>query len=145
MKHHSIKANPGSIKKAKRVGRGGKRGTYAGRGGKGQTARTGGNIQPGFEGGQTPLIRRMPKLKGFKNPNRVPFFPVNVERLEVFEDGSTVDLKALLEKGIMKRNTKVKLLSDGELTKKLTVHVNAASKGAIAKVEKAGGKVILPS
>ncbi|MEK7146355.1 MAG: 50S ribosomal protein L15 [Patescibacteria group bacterium] len=145
MKHHSIKSAPGSIKKAKRVGRGGKRGTYAGRGGKGQTARTGGNIQPGFEGGQTPLIRRMPKLKGFKNPNRVPFFAVNVDRLELFDDGSTVDLKALMEKGIVKRATKVKLLATGELTKKLTVHVNAASKDAVKKVEQAGGKVVLPS
>lgn len=138
MKIHTIKAARGSIKKAKRIGRGKYRGNFSGKGVKGQNARTGGGVRPGFEGGQTPLSRRMPKLKGFKNINKVTYTAVNVGQLEKFAEGSTVDAKAL------KVKNKVKLLSGGSLTKKLKVIVDAASQSAMKKLEKAGAELILP-
>lgn len=120
-------------------------GSYSGHGGKGQTARSGGNIKSGFEGGQTPLLRRIPKLKGFKNPNKVPYQPVNVERLNVFEDGANVDLVALFEEGLISRkNRPVKILGNGELQKKLTLKVDAISASAKEKIEAKGGTVTLP-
>lgn len=144
MKQHTLKPFPGSSKQKKRIGRGRTRGNYSGKGGKGQTARTGGKIGRGFEGGQTPLARRMPKLKGFKNPNKVAFFPVNIEQLEIFDEGATVDAKSLKEKGLLKKVTlKLKLLATGEISKKLKIIVDAASEKAIKTVEKAGGEVIL--
>ncbi len=144
MKQHSLKPNAGSKKTRKRVGRGGKTGTYSGRGMKGQNARTGGGVRPGFEGGQTPLLRRMPKLKGFRNPNKVTYFPVNLGQLEkLFNDGDTVDTKALVEKGVMKKAAPIKVLATGDLKKKLTVTADLASEAAIKKIEKAGGKITL--
>ena len=136
---------PGSRKDRKRVGRGnsGYGGTTAGRGQKGQKSRSGGGKGPGFEGGQMKLAMRLPKLPGFRNPNRVEYAPVNVARLqEVFEDGDTVDDESLVAKGIIKRTyVPVKVLGDGELTKKLTVKVDKVSASAKTKIEAAGGKV----
>lgn len=144
MKQNTLKATKGSRKARKRVGRGGITGTYSGRGMKGQNSRSGGGVRPGFEGGQTPLIRRMPKLKGFKNFNRTDFLAVNVNRLnERFEDGAKIDIQALIEKGFTKRPVPVKLLGTGKIEKKFTITVDAASGSAIKKVEKAGGKVVL--
>lgn len=146
MKQHSLKSTEGSRKARKRVGRGGKTGTYSGRGMKGQNSRTGGGVRPGFEGGQTPLLRRMPKLKGFRNPNKVTYFPINVGRLnDLFDDGSKVDAAALIEKGVLKKPTAIKLLGTGDIKKKLTITVELASESALKKVEKAGGKVTITS
>ncbi|MBI4127179.1 50S ribosomal protein L15 [Candidatus Peregrinibacteria bacterium] len=142
MKQHTLKAFPGSSRHKKRIGRGRTRGNYSGKGGKGQTARTGGKIGRGFEGGQTPLSRRMPKLKGFKNVNKIAFFPINIEQLEIFEDNATVDAKSLKAKGLIKKESlKLKLLATGAIQKKLNITVHAASAKAIAMVEKAGGTI----
>ena len=133
-------------KKRKRVGRGNAsgHGTYSARGMKGQSSRTGGRRRPGFEGGQTPYLRRMPKLKGFKNPNYQDYQVVNVEDLNDFKENETVDLDALLAKNLIsKKNVPVKLLGQGELEKKLTVIVHKASKSAADKIEKKGGKLEL--
>ena len=139
---------PGSRKNRKRVGRGnsGKGGTTAGRGQKGQKSRSGGGKGPGFEGGQMKLAMRLPKLPGFTNHWRVEYAPVNVGRLDaLFEDGAVVDADALVAKNIIKKATMpVKLLADGDLTKKLTIRVDKASAAARAKVEAAGGTVELP-
>lgn len=142
MKQHTLKTAP--RKARKRVGRGGNRRTYAGRGMNGQNSRSGGGVRLGFEGGQTPLLRRMPKLKGFKNPNKVTYFALNVGKLEnLFEEGATVDVKALMEKGVLKKPAKIKLLGNGDLKKKLNVTVDLASAMAVKKLEKAGGKLTL--
>lgn len=144
LSQHTVKPARGSRKKYKTYGRGDSsgRGSYSGRGQKGQLARSGGRRRPGFEGGQTPLIRRMPKLKGFKNPNRLPFQVVNVAALNLFEDGATVDLVKLFEADLISRkNRPVKILGDGELTKKLAVKVDAVSKEAKKKIEEKGGTV----
>ncbi|MBU1992687.1 MAG: 50S ribosomal protein L15 [Patescibacteria group bacterium] len=134
-----------NVKKTKkRVGRGNASGagTYSGRGMNGQSSRSGGKRRPGFEGGQTPLHMKMPKLRGFKNPNRVTFQVVNVSDLEVFDAGATVDVISLYEKKIIrKKNTPVKVLGNGELTKKLEVKVDKVSRSAKEKIEKAKGKV----
>lgn len=145
---HTLKPNKGSRKKIRILGRGDAsgHGSYSTRGGKGQTARSGGNRKPGFEGGQTPLIRRLPKLKGFNNPNRVPYQIVNVEKLEAFKDGDTVDLVALYDaQFISSKNKPIKILGDGEITKKLTVKVDACSASAKEKIESKGGSVALPA
>jgi large subunit ribosomal protein L15 len=143
MKQNSLKAFPGSTKDAKRRGRGQSRGNYSGRGMKGQGSRSGGGVRPGFEGGQTPLVRRMPKLKGFLNPNKVNYTSVNLDQLAVFSDGDTVDAKTLKEKNVTKKLGKIKLLGDGELKVKLNITVDRASKSAMEKVEKAGAKLTL--
>ncbi len=133
-------------KARKRVGRGNAsgHGTFSCRGMKGQSARSGGKRKAGFEGGQTSLLRRMPKLKGFKNPNRVEFQVVNVSDLNIFDDNTTVDMALLLEKKLVSKKTRpVKLLSAGDLEKTLTIIVAKASKEAIAKVEAKKGKVTL--
>ena len=139
---------PGSRKARKRVGRGpgSGYGKTAGRGENGQLSRAGGGKRAGFEGGQTPLARRLPKLPGFRNINRVEYAPVNVGRLEEkFEAGDVVDGASLVAKGIIKReNMLVKVLGDGELTKALTVKVDKVSASAKAKIEAAGGKVEEP-
>jgi len=132
----------GSRKKRTRVGRGPGSGVgkTAGRGGKGQTARTGGTIPRGFEGGQMPLQRRLPK-RGFKNPFRKEWVVVNVGRLDVFESGAVVDIAALLARGLIREvGEGVKILGKGELKKKLTVRAHAISEGALEKLTKAGGK-----
>ena len=145
MNLHDLKPAPGSTKSRKRVGRGngsGYGGT-SGRGMNGQASRAGGTKGPGFEGGQTPLAMRLPKLPGFRNINRKEYLPVNVARLEEkFEAGETVDKEALVAKGIIKHaDALVKVLGDGEITKALTIKVDKVSASAQAKIEAAGGKV----
>ncbi len=141
----NLKPAAGSTKNRKRVGRGhgsGHGGT-SGRGMNGQASRAGGTKGPGFEGGQTPLAMRLPKLPGFRNINRKEYLPVNVARLEEkFEAGETVNHETLVEKGIIKHaDALVKVLGTGELTKSLTVSVDKVSASAQAKIEAAGGKV----
>ena len=148
MQLHDLRPNPGAKKNRKRIGRGNSsgHGTTAGRGSNGQLSRSGGGKGAGFEGGQTPLAMRLPKLPGFKNRNRVEYTPVNVERLDAyFNDGDVVTTESLIEKGIIKKHYElVKVLGGGELTKKLTVSVDKVSESAKAKIEAAGGKVELP-
>ncbi|MDR2492957.1 MAG: 50S ribosomal protein L15 [Coriobacteriales bacterium] len=148
MQLHDLVPAPGSTKSRKRVGRGhgSGHGKTATRGYNGQKSRAGGAKSNGFEGGQTPLARRLPKLPGFRNINRVEYAPVNVGRLEtVFEDGDVVDGASLVEKGIIKNTqTLVKVLGDGTLTKRLTVRVDKISASAAEKVNAAGGKVEAP-
>ena len=147
MQIHDLTPAAGSKHSRKRVGRGpgSGYGKTAGRGMNGQKSRSGGGKRAGFEGGQTPLARRLPKLPGFKNFARVEYVPVNVGRLdEKFENGDIVDGDSLVEKGIIKHSSDlVKVLGDGELTKSLTVKVDKASASAVAKIEAAGGKVEL--
>ena len=148
MQLHDLTPAEGSTHRRKRIGRGNSsgHGTTAGRGQKGQLSRSGGGKGSGFEGGQTPLAMRLPKLPGFRNPRRIEFTPVNLSTLELkFEDGAVVDGAALKAAGIIKKEFEpVKVLGDGELTKKLTVKVDKASASAKAKIEAAGGKVELP-
>lgn len=148
MELKDLRPAEGSKKNRKRVGRGGGSGTgkTSGRGLNGQKSRAGGGKGVGFEGGQTPLARRLPKLPGFRNINRIEYTPVNVSRLELkFEAGETVDGESLVAMGIIKKATEpVKVLGDGEITKALTVKVDKVSASAQAKIEAAGGKVELP-
>ena len=135
--------SPKSLKKKKRVGRGdgSGHGTTSGRGTKGQLSRSGGKTRIGFEGGQMPLQRRIPHLKGFKNLRKKVFNIVNVGDLEDFKEGTTIDYKLLDEKGlIMKEGSPLKVLGNGQLSKKLTIKANAFSGSATTKIEKAGGK-----
>ena len=145
MQLNDLRPNKGAKKARKRIGRGNAsgHGTTAGRGTKGQLSRSGGGKGAGFEGGQQPLAMRLPKLPGFKNRNRVEYAPVNVSRLEAkFNDGDVVDTQSLVAAGIIKRDyVLVKVLGDGELTKKLIVKVDKVSASAQAKIEAAGGKV----
>lgn len=138
----------GSRHSRKRVGRGAGSGygKTAGRGMNGQKSRAGGGKGAGFEGGQTPLARRLPKLPGFRNINRVEYVPVNVSRLEEkFEAGAVVDAASLKAAGIIKHeDALVKVLGDGEITKALTVKVDKVSASAQAKIEAVGGKVESP-
>ncbi|HHW68443.1 50S ribosomal protein L15 [Defluviitalea raffinosedens] len=115
-------------------------GKTAGKGHKGQKARSGGGVRPGFEGGQMPLYRRLPK-RGFTNRNSKEIIAINVDRLNIFEDNTVVTVDTLKEAGIIK-NPKdgVKILGNGDITKKLTVMVNYYSKSAVEKIEAAGGK-----
>jgi len=138
MKLHHLRPAKGAKKARTRVGRGraGTRGKTAGRGMKGTGAR--GTIRAGFEGGQMPLIRRIPKLKGFKNPNRVEFAPVNVEILAKYFD-EDVTPEALYRHGLAHKGAKIKILARGELDKKLTVKAHAFSRAAKEKIEAAGG------
>ncbi len=134
---------PRIVKKRKRVGRGDGSGwgTTAGKGNKGEKARSGGAKPAYFEGGQTPIYRRLPK-RGFKNPFRVEYTTVNVGKLEeVCNDGDVVDITFMIKRGLVKSNRPVKVLGDGELTKKLTVIADAFSKSAKEKIERAGGSV----
>ena len=145
MQLNDLRPAEGSRKNRKRIGRGNSsgHGTTAGRGTKGQLARSGGGKGKGFEGGQQPLAMRLPKLPGFTNHNRVEYTPVNVARLnDLFADGETVDAESLLAKNVIKNQYElVKVLGDGELSKKLTVKVDKVSASAQAKIEAAGGKV----
>ena len=132
----------GSKKNPKRVGRGpgSGLGKTSGRGMQGQKSRSGGGIARGFEGGQMPLHRRLPK-RGFKNPFRKEWAHVNVGSLDVFENGAVVDIEALMGRGLIKKVAHgVKILGKGEIKKKLTVRAHAISAGALSKIEKAGGK-----
>ena len=142
MNLHELSPAAGSNTKAYRKGRGNGSGNgkTAGRGQKGQWARSGGGVRVGFEGGQMPLARRLPK-RGFHNIFAKPLEAVNVSVLEKFEDGAVVDAKALLEKGILSKcEYGVKILGNGQLTKKLTVQASAFSASAKEKIEAAGGK-----
>ena len=137
----NLKPNEGAVSERSRVGRGhaSGNGKTAGRGHKGQKARSGGSTRLGFEGGQMPLYRRIPK-RGFKNYNYKEIIGINVSKLDVFENGTEVTVETLIEAGIIKNpRDGVKILGDGELTKKLTVKVNAFSKSAEEKITAAGG------
>jgi large subunit ribosomal protein L15 len=152
-----LQAPEGAVKKETRVGRGvgSGLGKTAGRGQKGQKARSTGNIgKKHFQGGQTPIQRRVPK-RGFRNPLATPVLAVNVGDLEVFDSGASVDVVALhvtrlihgkldaIQKGLAAGSVLIKVLGDGDLTKKLTVTASRFSKGAIQKIEAAGGKAVV--
>lgn len=142
MKMHELAPAFGSTKEAKRIGRGhgSGNGKTAGKGHKGQKARAGHGMRPGFEGGQMPLQRRVPK-RGFNNIFAEEWAAINLSALEVFEDGATVDAAALADKGIVKKaNLPIKVLGNGKLTKKLTVKLNAFSASAAEKINSVGGK-----
>ncbi len=141
MKLHHLKPAPGAHREKVRVGRGkgSGKGKTAGRGTKGLLARN--TLPVGFEGGQMPLQRRLPKLGGFTNRNRVEFTPVNVERLNGFEGGAIVDPAAMAARGLVrKRRAPVKILGRGELQVGLTVRAHAFSSSAREKIERAGGQ-----
>ncbi len=142
MKLHELSAVPGSTQEAKRIGRGHGSGwgKTAGKGHKGQKARAGRGMRPGFEGGQMPLQRRIPK-RGFTNIFAKSIIAVNVGSLNVFKDDAVVDTQALIDAGLVKKCCDgVKILANGKLEKKLTVQVSAFSEGAKQKIEAAGGK-----
>jgi large subunit ribosomal protein L15 len=144
VKLHHLKPAQGSTRDRKRVGRGraAGQGKTAGRGTKGYNARH--NPKLGFEGGQMPLQRRVPKLKGFTNPNRVEWAVVNVERLaEVFDKGAQADPAAMLDRGLVRKGLPVKVLARGEIDRAITVRAHAFSSAARAKIEAAGGSVEL--
>jgi large subunit ribosomal protein L15 len=142
MRLHDLKPRPGSRHRRKRLGQGESsgHGKTSGRGGKGQTARSGSSIRIGFEGGQMPLIRRIPK-RGFNNKAfAIRYIPVNLESLNKFEDGATVDESALRTMGLANgTGQRIKILGNGELTRKLTVTAHAFSASAKSKIEKLGG------
>lgn len=143
MKLHELKYSEGARKNRKRIGRGQGSGTgkTAGKGHKGQNARSGGGVRLGFEGGQTPIARRLPK-RGFTNFTRKEFAIVNVELLEKFENGTVVTPELLLETRLVRKELNgIKVLGEGELTKKLTVKAHKFSKSAKELIEKAGGSV----
>ncbi len=139
---HALRPAPGAKRRAKRVGRGpgSGHGKTSCRGGKGQTARSGGNVQPGFEGGQMPLQRRLPK-RGFRNIFGTTFAVVNVGRLAAFAAGTEITPALLRERGMVRGGVPVKILGTGEITQALTVRVQAASAAARGKIEAAGGRV----
>ena len=142
MRLHDLKPRPGAKHRRKRIGQGegSGHGKTSGRGGKGQTARSGSSVRIGFEGGQMPLIRRIPK-RGFNNARHtVEYIPVNLEALNDFEDGARVDAAALRKAGLANgRLPRIKILGSGELTKKLTVSAHAFSGSARSKIEAKGG------
>jgi len=142
MKLHELSSAPGSRKERKRVGRGTSSGTgkTSGRGHKGQNSRSGGGVRPGFEGGQNPLYRRLPK-RGFTNPTRKEYAIVNIEDLNNFAADTEVTPEFLFENGIVKNaKSGIKILGNGEVTVKLTVKANKFSQSAVDKIEAAGGK-----
>lgn len=139
---HELKPAPGARRKSRRVGRGpgSGRGKTAGRGHKGQKARAGGGVRPGFEGGQMPLSRRLPK-RGFKNVFRTEYAEVNIDRLNRFEDGTEVTPELLVQTRIIRDvRDGVKVLGNGELERRLTVRAHRFSRQAVEKIEAAGGK-----
>ena len=141
LKLHNLSPAPGSKKKRIRVGRGegGRRGKTAGRGTKGLKARS--RLRPGFEGGQTPLSMRLPKLKGFTNPNKEEYAIVNLAALADFDTGTEVTPETLRARGLIRHRGRVKVLAQGDLDKALTVRAHAFSAAAREKIEKAGGSV----
>jgi large subunit ribosomal protein L15 len=141
LKLHNLQPAPGSKRSRIRVGRGegGRRGKTAGRGTKGLKARN--TLRPGFEGGQTPLAMRLPKLPGFKNPNKEKFAIVNLAALETFEAGAEVTPEELRNRGLIRHRGRVKVLAEGDLDKALMVKAHAFSASARAKIEAAGGTV----
>lgn len=148
MKLNDLRPDHGSKKKRKRVGRGtgSGYGKTAGRGTKGQNARSGGGVPPYFEGGQLPLVRRLPLKRGFKNPNKIIYNPVNVGELAGFDEGTEVDPVVLAIVGLVKKPTDpIVILGDGEIGVALTVKAHRFSKSARKKIEQAGGTVeVLP-
>jgi len=145
MKLHHLKPNKGATKNKKRVGRGraGAGGKTAGRGTKGWGARN--QPKQGFEGGQVPLVRRLPKLPGFNNPNRVPYAVVNVERLEKIFGAGDVDPAAMLAKGLVRKGKPVKVLARGDIGVAMNIKAHAFSEAAKSKIEAAGGRAELLS
>ncbi|MDO8886044.1 50S ribosomal protein L15 [Candidatus Oleimmundimicrobium sp.] len=144
MEIHNLKPEKGSIKKEKRVGRGegSGMGKTCGRGQKGQKSRSGKGPRLGFEGGQNPLQRRLPRLPGFKNIFKKEYAIVNVDKINTFKSGSIIDPEKLYEKKVVrKKGILIKILGKGEITKPFTVKANSFSKIAVDKIEKAGGKV----
>ncbi len=144
MQAHDLKPAPGSTHSKRRLGRGNSsgRGTYSGRGIKGQHARSN-NPRRFFEGGQTELMRRLPTKKGFVNPFRVEYTPVNVRDLERFDEGSEITPESLKKSGLVKHlRNPVKVLGMGEITQKLTVHAHKFSMSAKEKIEAAGGTAV---
>ena len=143
MKLHELRPSEGAFKTSKRLGRGtgSGLGKTSGKGHKGQNARSGGGVRPGFEGGQLPLFRRLPK-RGFSNAMfKVRYATINLSDLEKFEEGAVVTPELLKEMGILKKQLAgVKVLGNGELTKKLTVKANKFSASAVEKIEAIGGK-----
>jgi len=144
VEQHELRPPRGSKQDRKRLGRGNAsgQGTYGGRGLKGQKARSGGGVRPSFEGGQTPLIRRLPHRRGFHNPFRVEYTPVNLSELSRLPAGEDVTPESLHAAGIVRSLAKpIKILSDGEVGAALTVRTHRVSAGARAKIEAAGGTV----
>ena len=142
MKLHELSPAPGSVSERKRIGRGhgSGNGKTAGKGHKGQNARSGGGVRIGFAGGQMPLARRIPK-RGFNNIFATKYTAINVSQLNKFVDGTVVDTEMLKAAGIIKKeNDGVKILGNGELTAKITVKAAKFSQSAVEKIEKAGGK-----
>lgn len=142
MKLHELKPSEGSRRERNRVGRGigSGNGKTSGRGHKGQNARSGGGVRPGFEGGQNPLHKRLPK-RGFTNPNRKEYAIVNLEQLNRFEDGTEVTPELLLETGVVsKLRDGIKVLGEGKLESKVTVKAHKFSSSAKEAIEAAGGK-----
>ena len=143
MKLHELSPAAGSAKDSFRVGRGpgSGNGKTAGKGHKGQNARSGGGVRPGFEGGQIPLYRRLPK-RGFHNKFATNYAIINVEALNAFEDGAVVDIETLIANRMIRRELDgLKVLGNGEITKKLTVKASIFSAAAKEKIEAAGGKI----
>ncbi|MEN8613772.1 50S ribosomal protein L15 [Dehalogenimonas sp. THU2] len=144
MKEHELFPSPGATKKRKRVGRGDAsgHGAYSGKGMKGQKARAGGKTRPGFEGGQNPLIKKLPQKRGFVNPFRVEYAVINVSSLNRFEAGTVITPELLIEARLLKNlDTPVKILANGEIEKALTVKASRFTEAAKSKIEAAGGKV----
>lgn len=142
MKLHELSPAPGSTHSKKRIGRGIGSGTgkTAGKGHKGQNARSGGGVRPGFEGGQNPLFRRLPK-RGFNNFSRKEYAVVNLEELNKFAEGTEITPEVLIESGMIKNaKSGIKILGNGELTVKLSVKANKFSQSAVEKIQAAGGK-----
>jgi large subunit ribosomal protein L15 len=141
MKLSELKPCPGSRKKRKRVGRGGAHGGTSCKGAKGQLARSVCKLKPGFEGGQMPLSRRLPK-RGFRNPFRQDFVIINIEQLKTFPEGSVIDVESLMNRGIIKRlGDAVKLLGKGDIAYPLNLKINLVSDAAREKIEAAGGSI----
>ena len=143
VRQDSLSPTPGSRRARKRVGRGdSSHGSYSGRGSKGQKSRAGYKIRPGFEGGQLPLIKRLPRKRGFTNIFRVEYSVVNIDKLNIFEPGSEVTPEKLVAAGVLKSQRQpVKILAEGEINHPLVVKANKFSASAKAKIEAAGGKV----
>lgn len=142
MKLHELKPSEGSVKSRKRIGRGGKYAKTAGKGEKGQNARSGGGVRPGFEGGQLPLFRRLGK-RGFSNARfKKVYACVNVSDLNRFDEGTVITPELLIEVGLIKKELAgIKILGNGDLTKKLTVKAHKFSSSAKTKIENIGGKI----
>jgi len=145
MKQHAMRAPKGARKKVRRLGRGisAGQGKTAGRGTKGQLARSGPGLPAWFEGGQMPIHMRIPKMRGFKNRFRVPFVAVNIDRLAAASVDGKVTPATLAAKGLIRQDAKIKILSNGAVSGKLEVHAHAVSGPAREKIEKAGGSIVL--